>query len=176
MPALKSTRIARVTSSLEPISSRNTIYHSPVVCRSPINRTPLCEHFQNISQRVNSNQIIVNNSHSLIKLKIMASGSSSGLVPMSSDTMKFFVEKEISSRQESDLTTRPLILDCRPFLVHSESHIMGSISVHCPAILRYVLKKPHTCLHYHFNTNTTGSPLDRPCKMDRIHSFKSTMF
>ena len=131
MPALKSSWLGRVNNSLEPISSRN----NPVY-QSPINRTPLCEHFQNINQRIiinnNGNQVI-NSNQAIVKLKIMA--TSSGFIPMSSDALRCFVEKELLSRQESDLN-RPLILDCRPFLIHSESHIMGSISVHCPAILR----------------------------------------
>lgn len=29
-----------------------------------------------------------------------------------------------------------LILDCRPFLAYNESHILNSINIHCPPILR----------------------------------------
>ena len=29
-----------------------------------------------------------------------------------------------------------LILDCRPFLAHNESHIASAINIHCPPILR----------------------------------------
>lgn len=147
MPALKSSRISvRLNNniSLESpiVSSRNNspniIYQSiPVSCRSPINRTPLCEHFTNINQKVNSQ--LLNNSHPIIKLRVMAT-SGMGLIPMSAEILKCFVEKELltsRTKQESDLG-RPLILDCRPFLVHTDSHIMESISVHCPAILRSV--------------------------------------
>ncbi|XP_022703999.1 dual specificity protein phosphatase 1-A-like [Varroa jacobsoni] len=35
-----------------------------------------------------------------------------------------------------DAEQRILILDCRPFLAHSERRIGGSVNVHCPAILR----------------------------------------
>ncbi|RWS06440.1 WD repeat-containing protein 46-like protein, partial [Dinothrombium tinctorium] len=29
-----------------------------------------------------------------------------------------------------------LLIDCRPFLVHNESHIIDAVNIHCPAILR----------------------------------------
>lgn len=29
-----------------------------------------------------------------------------------------------------------LVLDCRPFLAYNESHILNSINIHCPPILR----------------------------------------
>lgn len=29
-----------------------------------------------------------------------------------------------------------LVLDCRPFLIHNDSHITNSINIHCPPIIR----------------------------------------
>jgi len=40
---------------------------------------------------------------------------------------------------EEYLQTKPnlmLVIDCRPFLAHTETHIVDAINIHCPPILR----------------------------------------
>lgn len=150
MPALKSSSITR--------SHRVNVGQTIIVSKNnPISRGPLCEHhYQNINQKIisnGSNQVInrslINSQLStVIKLKsIMA--VSSGLIQMSSETLRCFVEKELLSQEDSDLK-KPLILDCRPFLIYSESHIMGSISVHCPAILRLLFSHFSTFFSFQY--------------------------
>lgn len=62
------------------------------------------------------------------------------LVSFSSDSLKQYLEHATSLTSLVDSTThrKPLILDCRPFLIHSESHIIDALNVHCPPILRYI--------------------------------------
>jgi hypothetical protein len=59
---------------------------------------------------------------------------STGLVSLSCDNLRQLLDL-LSDSKSSNI----LILDCRPFLIHNESHIVKSINIHCPPILRSVL-------------------------------------
>ncbi|XP_054168413.1 dual specificity protein phosphatase 1-like [Oppia nitens] len=58
---------------------------------------------------------------------------STTLIPISCDHLRQLIELMLSNE---DTPTNVLILDCRPFLIHNDSHIAKSINIHCPAIIR----------------------------------------
>lgn len=60
---------------------------------------------------------------------------STGLVPITCDGLRQLLDRML----ESDGSSTLLVVDCRPFLTHNETHIVHSVNIHCPAIIRSVL-------------------------------------
>lgn len=46
------------------------------------------------------------------------------------------ISVDILEQQLRNRNALCLVLDCRPFLAYNESHILNSINIHCPPILR----------------------------------------
>lgn len=111
MPALKTSRRGVLSSSAKALRPR----------------VPLCEHFY------------ANGFNAIASPNVACHSMGSGLVPVSSETLRQYLERGSHALLDMPLvseTMKPLLLDCRPFLVHGESHIAGAVNVHCPAILR----------------------------------------
>ena len=65
---------------------------------------------------------------------------STGLVPITCDGLRQLLDRML----EKDSSSNVLILDCRPFLTHNEAHIVQSVNIHCPAIIRWAIDQPLT--------------------------------
>ena len=63
---------------------------------------------------------------------------STGLVPITCDNLRQLLDLLLQSEGSP---SNVLILDCRPFLIHNESHIVNSVNIHCPAIIRSVFSQ-----------------------------------
>ena len=85
--------------------------------------------------KISRNRVFDRKNRRTVQLVETFTMMSTGLVPITCDSLRQLLDHVL---QNEDKPSNVLILDCRPFLIHNDSHIVNSVNIHCPAIIRYV--------------------------------------